>query len=76
MSNLVIGSLKWFDPEKGYGFIVYQGRDIFIHSKRIRESGIEVSKDPKKPTFNEGDPIKFRIEDGPRGAYAVEISKA
>jgi CspA family cold shock protein len=75
-TGFVTGSLKWFDPEKGYGFAVYQGKDIFIHSKRLRESGFEISKDPKNPSFAEGDPLKFKIETGPKGDYAVQISKA
>ena len=74
-SDFVIGSVKWFDPSKGYGFVIFEGKDIFIHSKKLRESGIVVQQDPHAASLDPGQKLKFKIADGPKGQHAVEISK-
>jgi CspA family cold shock protein len=74
--NRVVGTVKWFDPLKGYGFVICDGKDIFVHSKRLRESGFIASKDLVVITLDPGDKLKFKIENGPKGPYAVEIAKA
>ena len=76
MSDFVNGTVKWFNPEKGYGFIVCEGRDIFVHSKRLRESGFVTARDAVVIKLEPGDKLKFKIENGPKGPFAVEISKA
>ena len=73
--EVVNGVVKWFDPTKGYGFAIFEDKDIFLHSKRLRESGIVVSPDPKNSTLNPGDKLSFKIETGPKGLYATGISK-
>jgi CspA family cold shock protein len=74
--EFVVGVVKWFNPSKGYGFVIHDGKDIFIHSKRLRESGLSISRDTTVLVLDPGDKLKFRIETGPKGSYATEISKA
>lgn len=74
-NGIVRGTVKWFDPAKGYGFVVYDGKDIFIHSKKLRESGIVIVQDASAVKLDPGDKLKFRIETGPKGAFATDISK-
>lgn len=76
MSDFVIGEVKWFSPTKGYGFVTYEGRDIFIHSKRLRESGVVPIQEVNTISLDAGQKLKFKIVDGDRGKYATEISKA
>jgi cold shock protein len=74
-TDYVTGQVKWFNPEKGYGFVVVDGKDVFIHSKRLRESGFIVAKDATVLNLLPGDKLKFKIESGPKGEFATEISK-
>ena len=74
-SDFVFGSVKWFNPSKGYGFIIHDDKEIFVHSKKLRESGFISSRDTVI-NLNPGDKLKFKIENGPKGLFAVEISKA
>lgn len=73
-TDFVIGAVKWFDPIKGYGFVVHNGKDIFIHSKKLRESGIIIQPEPNT-ALDPGQKLKFKVADGPKGLHAVEISK-
>lgn len=75
VDGFVVGSVKWFDPGKGYGFIVHDGKDIFVHSKKLRESGIVVQQEPNAVSLDPGQKLRFRIAEGPKGLHAVEISK-
>lgn len=64
------GTVKWFNPKKGYGFIEHEGNDnIFVHF-----SAIQTSDDFK--TLNQGDQVKFEIADGARGPQALNVTKA
>ena len=54
------GTVKWFNPEKGYGFISQNdGEDLFVHFSEIKMSGFK--------TLNEGDAVKFEVTEGQNG---------
>lgn len=69
-SEKKVGVTKWFDTEKGYGFIKLPSGelDIFVHSKQLRRSGIE------SPLL-EGEKVEFEVDRGPKGAFATNIVK-
>jgi CspA family cold shock protein len=65
------GTVKWFNGEKGYGFITPEsGADLFVHYSEIQSSGFR--------TLNEGDKVEFEITDGKKGkqASAVKVINA
>lgn len=60
------GSVKWFNSEKGYGFITRQsGGDVFVHYKSIQGEGFK--------TLNENDQVEFDVETGPKGLQATNV---
>ena len=60
------GKVKWFNPQKGYGFIVTaDGRDIFVHYSSISGDGYK--------TLAEGDPVTFEIVEGDKGLRAENV---
>jgi cold shock protein len=64
------GTVKWFNGEKGYGFITQEnGPDLFVHYSEIQGNGYR--------TLNEGDKVEFEITDGKKGkqASAVVVTK-
>ena len=65
MSN---GTVKWFNAEKGYGFISQEsGDDVFVHFSAIQGKGFK--------TLEEGQSVSFEIEEGPRGKQASNATK-
>ncbi len=65
MSN---GTVKWFNAEKGYGFISQEsGDDVFVHFSAIQGNGFK--------TLEEGQSVSFEIEEGPRGKQASNVTK-
>ena len=65
MSN---GTVKWFNAEKGYGFISQEsGDDVFVHFSAIQGKGFK--------TLEEGQSFSFEIEEGPRGKQASNVTK-
>jgi len=54
------GTVKWFNPTKGYGFIQPQGggRDVFVHISAVERAGLS--------TLNEGQQIEYEMEEKPR----------
>lgn len=64
------GTVKWFNDEKGYGFITADdGTDVFVHYTAIKEEG-------KRKTLNEGQHVQFDVVDGPKGPQAANVEKA
>lgn len=62
------GIVKWFNAEKGYGFIqLEEGDDIFVHYSAIQEEGFK--------TLEEGQPVAFDIIEGDRGPQAANVTK-
>ena len=68
MSDTVIGTVKWFNDSKGYGFIARDdGDDVFVHFSAITGEGFK--------TLNEGDEVEFEISEGPKGLQAANVTK-
>lgn len=64
----MVGKVKWFSPEKGYGFIAREGGDdVFVHFSTIQDEGFK--------TLNEGQDVEFEIVEGARGPQAANVIK-
>lgn len=64
----MVGKVKWFSPEKGYGFIAREGwDDVFVHFSAIQDEGFK--------TLNEGQDVEFEIVEGARGPQAANVIK-
>ena len=64
----VSGTVKWFNDEKGYGFIEQDdGGDIFVHHSSINMPGFK--------TLNEGDRVSFEVGEGTKGPAAQNVTK-
>ncbi len=64
----MIGTVKWFNAEKGYGFIkVDEGDDVFAHFSAIQGEGFK--------TLNEGQQVEFDVIQSDRGPQAANIVK-
>jgi CspA family cold shock protein len=62
------GTVKWFNAEKGYGFIsVENGNDVFVHFSAIQGDGFK--------TLDEGQAVEFDITEGNRGPQASNVVK-
>lgn len=63
------GTVKWFNDEKGYGFITPDGgaKDCFVHHSAIQGSGFK--------SLREGDRVEFDTESGPKGPSATNVLK-
>jgi cold shock protein len=61
------GTVKWFNAEKGYGFIEQDGGggDVFVHYKQIQGSGFK--------SLEENQKVEFEVEQGQKGPQAVNV---
>jgi len=67
MSDREIGTVKWFNNGKGYGFIQRsEGNDVFVHYRALRGDGYR--------TLREGQRVEFKLVDGEKGAQAEDVS--
>ena len=65
---MATGLVKWFDPKKGYGFIVADtGKDVFVHHSAIQGEGYK--------SLKEGDKVQFDVVNGPKGEQATKVVK-
>lgn len=69
MSDRVKGTVKWFNDQKGFGFITPESgqKDVFVHQSAIIANGFR--------SLAEGDRVEFSIEQGAKGPAAANVSK-
>jgi CspA family cold shock protein len=69
VADRILGTVKWFNNGKGYGFIEREdGEDVFVHYSGIRDDGFNSFR-----TLNEGQRVEFSIEQTPKGLQAVDV---
>ena len=68
MSDRKTGTVKWFNDQKGFGFLEQQdGDDVFVHHSAIVSEGYR--------SLTEGDKVEFSIEQGQKGPAAADVRK-
>lgn len=66
MSERIVGTVKWFNGSKGYGFIEQEdGPDVFVHYTAIMDSGYR--------NLMENQRVEFTVEQGPKGLQAANV---
>jgi CspA family cold shock protein len=66
MSERIVGTVKWFNAAKGYGFIGRDtGEDVFVHYSAIQTDGFR--------RLEKGQKVEFSIEEGPKGLQASTV---
>jgi CspA family cold shock protein len=66
MSDRQIGTVKWFNDAKGFGFISREnGEDVFVHFRSIQGTGFK--------TLKEGQKVSFKLVQGQKGMQADEV---
>ena len=66
---MAVGTVKWFNAEKGYGFIAPEDNsaDVFVHFSAIQGNGFK--------ELQENDRVEFETPDGPKGLQAANVTK-
>ena len=63
---MATGTVKWFNAEKGYGFISQpEGADVFVHFSAIQSTGYR--------SLEEGQQVEFEVQEGPKGLQAASV---
>ncbi len=69
MSDTVTGTVKWFNDEKGFGFIEREGdKDVFVHHSAINGTG--------RKTLHEGQSVTMEVVQGEKGPQAENVTPA
>ena len=70
MADLVNGTVKWFNSEKGFGFIEPENgsKDVFVHFRQINSNGYE------RATLIDGQKVTFEIGEGEKGPQAENVT--
>lgn len=64
----MLGTVKWFNSQKGFGFITTQeGNDVFVHYSGIKEDGFK--------TLEEGQQVEFDVTEGQKGEQAINVRR-
>src|SRR5215204_2312642 len=64
--DMTVGTVKWFNAEKGYGFIAPEsGEDLFVHFSAIQSAGYR--------SLDEGQAVEFDVTSGPKGPQAANV---
>jgi CspA family cold shock protein len=67
MSERIVGTVKWFNGSKGYGFITREsGPDVFVHYSAIQSEGFR--------NLDEGQKVEFEVEQGQKGPQATRVT--
>ena len=67
MSERIVGTVKWFNGSKGYGFIAREnGPDVFVHYSAIQSEGFR--------NLDEGQKVEFEVEQGNKGPQATNVT--
>jgi CspA family cold shock protein len=67
MSERIVGTVKWFNGSKGYGFITRDnGPDVFVHYSAIQSEGFR--------NLDEGQKVEFEVEQGQKGPQATHVT--
>lgn len=65
---MAVGTVKWFNSDKGYGFISQEsGPDVFVHFSAIQGSGYR--------NLEENDQVEFEVNQGPKGLQATNVRR-
>ena len=66
---MATGRVKWFNDQKGFGFIVSDkgGKDVFVHHSVIEGQGFK--------TLQENEVVEYEFEDGPKGMKATKVRR-